>query len=511
MSQRLAKGEALLALGFRNDHANGATFGKAFRLAETRLQAGEAWETIVPDLIKLRDEIPTYLELRKQPLAVAIAADAETEAEEKNLYDAKTKIQELSRVPVVEAAALMPDTCIAGSEFGCIPVGGAILTPHHVIPSAHSADVCCSMHATFFESSASTKSLMDALQASTVMGPYARKKGEEIHHPILDQPVWSNPFLRGLEGSALRYLGTQGDGNHFAYIGQITIDEKFITALETEGYYDEAKAFHPKKETTLRVLVTHHGSRHFGAQVFKRGLEQAITQTEKIARGIPKTGAWLDIQTPLGKAYWEALNYVRDWTKANHQVIHDLFLKTGLGPTAKIATMGNAHNFVWEENGKIHHGKGATPAWRTPQGQKSIGIIPLNMGREILVTFGEANPQFLQFSPHGAGRNLSRSETLKPYTDPKTGKHDEQKIAEEVARQTAGLDIRWGSKPDLSESPIGYKDASKVKAQLQKFGLATVIAEIQPTGCIMAGHTDPFWKKEKELKKQKKQLETPSL
>ena len=64
-----------------------------------------------------------------------------------------------------------------------------------------------------------------------------------------------------------------------------------------------------------------------------------------------------------------------------------------------------------------------------------------------------------------------------------------------IAQTTAGLDIRWfNGAPDLSESPLGYKDATKVKTQIAQFGLATVVGEIQPQGCIMAGEApEPPW------------------
>ena len=37
--------------------------------------------------------------------------------------------------------------------------------------------------------------------------------------------------------------------------------------------------------------------------------------------------------------------------------------------------------------------------------------------------------------------------------------------------------------------PLAYKDATKVKAQIVRFGLAAVMGEIQPLGCVMAGET----------------------
>lgn len=59
-----------------------------------------------------------------------------------------------------------------------------------------------------------------------------------------------------------------------------------------------------------------------------------------------------------------------------------------------------------------------------------------------------------------------------------------------------------GGAPDLSESPLGYKDATKVKAQIEQFQLATVVGEIRPLGCIMAGEApEPPWAKRRREKR----------
>jgi tRNA-splicing ligase RtcB len=109
------------------------------------------------------------------------------------------------------------------------------------------------------------------------------------------------------------------------------------------------------------------------------------------------------------------------------------------------------------------------------------------MAREILLVLGANNDSFLSFCPHGVGRNQSRTAMLAPYRDSE-GKFDPSRVQQAMAETTAGFDIRWYSgTPDLSESPLGYKDATKAKTEIARFGLAQVIVEIQPLGCIMAG------------------------
>ena len=437
--------------------------------------------------------------LRDETPPVSVACNPETQEEQENLALSLQKMRELARVPVIESLALMPDNCPSGQEWGAIPVGGAITTKNEIIPAAHSADAWCSMHATFFEAASPVAKLMGELEKSTHFGPYPAPAGKENPHPVLSEPVWENPFLAGLEETALKYLGTQGDGNHFAYIGEIEISRTLLDNLDANGQYELAKTLWPAEGKTLKALVTHHGSRNFGAKIYKRGLEAAMRETAKIAEGIPKTGAWLDLSTEAGRNYWAALDYARRWTLANHEVIHKKFLAEA--GAQKCAGFGNAHNAVWRHDGLVYHGKGATPAWPGPDGRPQLGIIPLNMSREILLVAGKNNPEFLSFCPHGAGRNRSRTATIHPFLNPETGKIDQKKMEVALAEETRGLEIRWGSKtPDISESPLGYKPASKIKAELQEFGLATLLGEISPKGCIMAGHIEPIWKKKKNPK-----------
>lgn len=495
-------GNDLLELGF----PKGPKFGTTLIQAQKDLESGLSWDKIQSDIrreiYEIKINTPVLLQARKVPLPITIAADPQGQLEEENVNDALTKMKELSTCPIISAATLMPDTCVAGSEYGCIPVGGAIVTENQIIPNAHSSDVHCSMQATFFQSDQTLATLLDQLEKSTLFGPFGHLPQNQVtSHPVLETDVWKNPFLKGFEDIAKKYLRTQGDGNHFASIAEMTVTASLIKTLEKEGHYDQARGLaQVDPGTIIKVLVTHHGSRNLGAKVFKRGIEAAIEYTASVADRIPKTAAWLDLDTPEGKNYWEALDYLADWTKANHGVIAQSFLEKI--NSKELTSMSNAHNHIWKHENKVYHGKGATPAWKDKQGRKTIGIIPLNMGSDILVVLGSDNPTFLSFAPHGAGRNQSRTDMLKPFLDPKTGKKDPKKIEEELAKTTSGLDIRWGSKkPDLSESPIGYKSPESIKAALQKYNLAEVITTLSPKGCIMAGEFEPLWMKKKKAKK----------
>jgi tRNA-splicing ligase RtcB (3'-phosphate/5'-hydroxy nucleic acid ligase) len=77
---------------------------------------------------------------------------------------------------------------------------------------------------------------------------------------------------------------------------------------------------------------------------------------------------------------------------------------------------------------------------------------------------------------------------------------DPKKIDRALADSTQGIEVRWfHGKADLSESPLGYKPAAQIQAQIEQFGLADVIAEIEPLGSLMAGDSGPPpWIKRKQ-------------
>ena len=453
------------------------------------------------------------LRLKAEPLPWSEAIEATCPEDQENIDAVRRHMGQLMRVPIVEAGAIMPDSCPAGAARATIPVGGAIAVKNAIIPSAHSADICCSMYATFFRCDKKIGEMLDALMDSTRFGSGGRSPDDWVPDPIVEEDVWENKFLSGLQKHAAMHMADQGDGNHFAYVGKLRVRREFVNQLKEAKHTEIADALSGEgvvDEDEVKeyfVLVTHHGSRGLGAHVYKRGQKVAIRETERVAEGIPKTAAWLDYDTEAGKEYWDALQYVARWTKANHRAIHRRFLERIAGQ--KVVEFGNEHNFVWKKGDTFLHGKGATPAWNDETGRPLLGLIPLNMGAPILITLGRDNKEYLSFAPHGAGRNLSRTALKRAYLG---RKHfdDRKKIDQIVEQNTQGLDIRWfNGEADLSESPVAYKPADQVKEQIATFDLADVVAEIEPLGCIMAGDSGPApWRREKELTpKQKRQIE----
>ena len=405
---------------------------------------------------------PKHIDPHTNPKTYHVNIIAQNDVEQDNVNAVKTAMDGLMYTPTVVGGAIMPDACPTGE--GQIPVGGVVVTQNAIHPAMHSADICCSVMATSF-GHVSPKKVLDMAHSITHFGRGGRKEYSEL--PIgLYEKIIQNSFLKDHLGIAKAHMGTQGDGNHFLFVGV-------------------------SKKTGETYMVTHHGSRGFGAALYKAGLAVAEKFRKEISPKSNPKNPWIPFDTKEGKEYWEALQIVRDWTKLNHLTIHNETLN-GLNVVPS-DNFWNEHNFVFKDGDLFYHAKGATPLLNkfVPDGHDNgFRLIPLSMSEPILVVKGATSKTNLGFAPHGAGRNMSRGMHIKMNAH----KTMEQLFAEE----TAGLDVRFYSgNIDISELPSAYKNAQSVRSQMEHFGLGFVVDEIMPYGCIMAGDVDKnaAWKK----------------
>lgn len=396
---------------------------------------------------------------------------AEHDHEHENVNAVKDSMKELMKTPTVVGGAIMPDACPAG-PLGTIPVGGVVVTKNAIHPGMHSADICCSVLLTNV-GKIDPKLILDMAQNVTHFGPGGRPRGAQFDLPKeIEDEFLANPFLESKYAISIakEHMGTQGDGNHFLYVGV-------------------------SKKTGDTVIVTHHGSRGVGAFLYKAGMKTAENFRKQISKHTLPQNAWIPADSQEGIDYWNALQTVRKWTKHNHSIIHDTICeKLGI---EKIDRFWNEHNFVFKDGDLFYHAKGATPMdnkfMPDITGPK---IIPLNMSQPILLVEGGTTETNLGFAPHGAGRNLSRSK----HKYANSHKTEEDLFAEE----TKDIDARFFSNViDISELPSAYKNADTVKKQIEHFNLATVVDEIMPYGTIMAGDFEKNapWKKSRENKR----------
>lgn len=405
---------------------------------------------------------PEPLALRKPgevPLHVSVRAD--NADEQANIDNVLATMTEVLKTPTVEAGAVMPDACPAG-PLGTIPVGGVVAARNAIHPGMHSADICCSVMLTDL-GMVDPKAALDAAQAITHFGAGGREQGNRFTVSLdLTDQFRANPFLDGprMLHAAQAHMGTQGDGNHFLFIGR-------------------------SRATGRVAMVTHHGSRGPGGLLYKGGMEVAERFRRQLSPGTLKQNAWIPADTREGRDYWEALQILRRWTKANHNALHQAVVERLRADPGD--RFWNEHNFVFKRGDLFLHGKGATPAWSGyAEDASGLTLIPLNMAEPVLVVKGRDADHALGFSPHGAGRNYSRTEHRR--------RMGAATPAQMLAAETAGLDIRFhAGAVDASELPSSYKRAGAVMDQIRDYGLADVVDCIDPYGCIMAGDIVPAW------------------
>lgn len=438
-------GKDLIEMGYKPSK----WFGEAIEKANKDNLSGDSLRAFIESI-----QPEPFIEPHGSPVRYHKNIKAEHPEEVKNVSQVFDTMDELMKTPTLVGGAVMPDACPTG-EIGQIPVGGIAVARNAIHPAMHSADICCSVMMSSFGNKDPKKVLDEAIQR-THFGGGGRPEHNSIPKDLMDS-IKGNPFLKS-QGSvrlATEHMGTQGDGNHFLFIGM----------LESTG------------ET---VMVTHHGSRGFGANLYKQGMKLAEKFRKEISPKTLKRNAWIPYTEQEGKDYWEALQIVREWTKLNHSTIHDSILH-GVGKELGLR-FWNEHNFVFKDGEDFYHAKGATPLDDkfVPDSHYGLRLIPLNMSQPILVVRGETTETNLGFSPHGAGRNISRAAHNR--------KHSHREMEHVFEEETKGLDVRFYSgNIDLSELPSAYKDANNVQAQIKEFGLGNVVDRILPYGCIMAG------------------------
>ncbi len=177
---------------------------------------------------------------------------AEEAGDADNIASVEKHMADLMRVPTLVAGAVMPDACPSGAAPGTIPVGGVVAAKDAIHPGMHSADICCSMAVTVLGEGIDPSAVLDAGMKLSHFGGGGRPRGAQLRPPA--------EVLAGVRGeqlsqaahasAAIEHFATQGDGNHFFYVGRVA-------------------------SSGAIALVTHHGSRKPGAMLYKAGMETA--------------------------------------------------------------------------------------------------------------------------------------------------------------------------------------------------------------------------------------------
>ncbi len=402
------------------------------------------WSTYANKLVSHQEieEANKEIELMENPAPYSVWGKGGIEAGAINQMDIAVHL------PVTHSGALMPD---AHQGYG-LPIGGVLGVENAVIPYGVGMDIGCRMclsvypiAPSFFKSDSTN--LKEILKENSRFGKniFEDPDGDNA---ILDRKEFGEiSILKRLKDKAYKQLGSSGSGNHFVEFGICDItDPENEMGLNTGTYLS---------------LLTHSGSRGFGANIAQHYTKVAMAKTRlpKMAKHL----AWLSLDSQEGMEYWLAMNLAGDYASACHHDIHDR-ISRAIGESP-LAVVENHHNFAWKEKAAdgtelIVHRKGATPA-----GKGVLGIIPGSMTAPGFIVRGKGNAASLNSASHGAGRKMSRTKAKASFT-----KKDLRQLLGKK-----GVTLIGGG---LDEAPGAYKDIREVMGHQSE--LVDVLGTFQP-------------------------------
>jgi tRNA-splicing ligase RtcB len=332
--------------------------------------------------------------------------------------------------------ALMPDAHLGKGAT----VGSVIPTLGAIIPAAVGVDIGCGMIAVrtqfgrsdFVGGGRRLADLREAIEAAVPLsaGRYNTGLTATAKRRVATLEEAAEGFDPGkYAGNWARQLGTLGSGNHFI---EVTVDD-----LD-------------------RVwLFLHSGSRGVGNKIAQHHIGVARKLCEQWWISLPDPDlAYLVEGTPEFTTYIRELRWAQEFALLNREEMMDRVAdRVGewIGePVDEAERINCHHNYTERER---HFGK---DVWLSRKGAinaaKGVpGLIPGSMGTASYVVAGKGNPVSLNSSPHGAGRNFSRSAARKRFTQ------------DGLRAAMAGIEYR-DTAAFIDEHPNAYKDIDVVMA-----------------------------------------------
>ncbi len=355
-----------------------------------------------------------------------------------SILDEKTREQAITtaKLPFVYPhIALMPDAHLGKGAT----VGSVIPTLGAVIPAAVGVDIGCGMIAvrtqfTLADLPADRVSVREAIERAVPLSPgrYNRKVVATAEPRVAE--LVELVERRGFDPASYArnwplQLGTLGGGNHFV---ELSVDEA-----------DDVWAF------------LHSGSRGVGNKIAQHHIAVATRLCKQWWIDLPDPDlAYLVEGTDEFRRYIAELTWAQRFAALNREEMMDRVLRQvgeWVGtPVVEAERINCHHNFTKKEK---HFGK---QVWVSRKGaieadDGRLGVIPGSMGTASYVVRGKGNPVALNSSPHGAGREYSRSAARRAFT------------LEQLREAMAGIEFR-DDEAFVDEIPQAYKPIDRVMA-----------------------------------------------
>ncbi|GEK22472.1 RtcB family protein [Cellulomonas xylanilytica] len=333
--------------------------------------------------------------------------------------------------------ALMPDAHLGKGAT----VGSVIPTLGAIIPAAVGVDIGCGMIAVRTQWTAeqvrgrgSLGTLRRAIEKAVPLsaGGVNRRLTTTAAARVetLEAEATAAGFDPGADAARWQLqLGSLGSGNHFI---EVTVDE-----------------------TGAVWLFLHSGSRGVGNRIAQRHIRVAADICRRAHVELPDRDlAYLVEDSDEFWTYIRELRWAQDYALLNREEMMDRVvdaISEHMGePVAEAERVNCHHNFTEQET---HFGK---QVWVSRKGAikadvGDAGLIPGSMGTASYVVTGKGDPLSLNSSPHGAGRNHSRSAARRLFTH------------EQLREAMAGIEYR-DTDAFIDEIPAAYKDIDQVMA-----------------------------------------------
>ena len=347
----------------------------------------------------------------------------------------REQAERTARMPFIYPhVALMPDAHLGKGAT----VGSVIPTEGAIIPAAVGVDIGCGMMAVRTQFAAPDLAGRDLAVLHQQIARAVPLSAGHSNAKVLATAAPRVEDLRALPGIEQAdavakawplQLGSLGSGNHFI---EVSLDEE-----------DQV------------WLFLHSGSRGVGNKLASRHIRVAQEQCRRRSVELPDPDlAYLVEGEPEFDAYIEALRWAQRFAFLNREEMMDRvvgrvgrFLGTDVERTE---TVNCHHNYTEREK---HFSR---EVWLSRKGAISaregqLGLIPGSMGTASYVVAGRGNVPSMMSSPHGAGRNHSRSAARRLFD------------RADLDARMAG--IAWGhSDAFLDEHPDAYKPVDVVMA-----------------------------------------------
>jgi tRNA-splicing ligase RtcB len=353
-----------------------------------------------------------------------------------SIMDEKTREQALatSTLPFIYPhLALMPDAHLGKGAT----VGSVIPTLHAIIPAAVGVDIGCGMIAV--RTQYSVKDL-----------PRDRKRLREGIERVI--PLSAGHSNRRVLGTAepriaeLKKLAAKAGFNPGQYSAKWELQ---LGSLGSGNHFIEVCA----DEADAVWLFLHSGSRGVGNKIAQHhiGVAQRIMQKKQI-RLPDRDLAYLEEGTSEFSRYIEELRWAQHYALLNREEMMDrVMAQFGSwvgGHVQQRERINCHHNFSRQET---HYGKSV---WVSRKGAIKAepgdpGLIPGSMGTASYVVEGLGNPVSLNSSPHGAGREFSRTAARNTFS------------LAELQEAMHGIEFR-ASEAFIDEIPAAYKPIGQI-------------------------------------------------